>query len=292
MLWKDNYKTGNDTVDQQHMELFEATEHLLKTILYGDSKAKKEECIKTIQTLKNYSIEHFSAEEDYMKSIKYKDLHSHKKLHETFIDSVLEAEKKMIKADYDIPSVKEFTGFLTAWLTYHVAGADQKINTNEKISDCFKNEQLSGYFENDDDRYIDYFAQSIRNLLTTMFDQTDGNVNYVSYVPDKTSLLVSVNMEGDFNSEVILAFPRKTVSSFVKALTLMELDEVDEMTYSVLSEITNIVCGNVASLISSKGMACDIKTPQLIPETYQMNDYDIFCFETNKGQINVALNIA
>ena len=282
-LWKDKYKTGNNAVDQQHMELFDITERLLKTIRYKDSKAKKEESIKTVQALKNYSIEHFSAEEDYMESIKYKDLNTHKKLHETFIDSVLEAEQKMIKADYDMPSVKEFTGFLTAWLTYHVAGADQQIKTNEKITDGFTA---------DDDSYIDYFAQSIRNLLTTMFDQADGNVNYVSYVPDKSAVLVSVNMEGDFEGEAILAFPRKTVSNFVKALTFMELDEIDEMTYSVLSEITNIVCGNVASLISSRGMACDIRTPQLIPETHQMDNYDTFCFETNKGPINVALNIA
>jgi len=281
-LWKESYKIGDDVVDSQHRELFERTEHLLKTINSEDAAAKKEECINTILFLKIYAIEHFAAEEKFQESVNYKYLDMHRKIHEKFKGSVLEAEKKMLDSNYSISSIKEFAGFLTAWLTYHVAGADQKIKTGDRITD------VSAAKEN---RYVDFFMISIQNLLSTMFDHDRDDISIAKYIEDKSAVHVRIRMLGDFEGEAILSFPRDTVLNFVKTLTLMEYDEVDEMAYSVLSEMSNIVCGNVATLISSKGLECEIEPPLLTTDSEIPGTNELFCFDTNQGQIAIKLHI-
>ena len=281
-LWKERYKIGDEVVDSQHRELFERTEHLLKTIQSEDTAARKEECINTILFLKIYAIEHFAAEEKYQESVNYKYLDVHRKIHEKFTGSVREAEKKMLDSDFSMASIKEFTGFLTAWLTYHVAGADQKIRTGDRITD------VSAAKEN---RYVDFFMISMQNLLATMFEQNRDDISIAKYTEDKNAVHVRIKMVGDFEGEAILSFPRDTVLNFVNTLTLMEYDEVDEMAYSVLSEMSNIVCGNVATLISSRGLDCEIEPPLLTTDSDIPGTNELFCFDTNQGQIAIKLHI-
>jgi len=281
-LWKESYKIGDDVVDHQHRELFEKAEKLLNTIRSEDYAAKKEECINTILYLKIYAIEHFAAEEKFQEAVNYKYLDMHKKIHQRFNGSVLEAEKKMLDSNFSMASIKEFTGFLTAWLTYHVAGADQKIKTGEKVTDDSAAKE---------DRYVDFFMASVQNLLETMFNQDRDDISIAKYTEDKNAVHVRIRMVGDFEGEAILSFPRDTILSFVNTLTLMEFEEVDEMAYSVLAEISNIVCGNVATLISSRGLTCELEPPQLTDDPFMLDINELFCFDTNQGQIAIKLHI-
>ncbi len=81
MLWKESYKTGVDLIDQQHKQLFDTTENLIKAIREGSDYERKRECIQTIIFLKNYIVKHFDDEEKFMASIGYPDIEEHKKIH-------------------------------------------------------------------------------------------------------------------------------------------------------------------------------------------------------------------
>ena len=128
-MWNESFRIGVENIDRQHKELFKKTEELLievrnESVEYAD---RKEKCISTILFLKDYAVKHFADEEAYQISINYKDFDAHKKLHEKFVETVLQHEKKLTESDFAKTDVSEFAEMLVAWLLYHVVDADKKI---------------------------------------------------------------------------------------------------------------------------------------------------------------------
>ena len=71
--WKDDYKLGVQLIDDQHKKLFEICGRaydLLKNEVYID---KYDRIVEIIEELKQYALYHFKSEEEYMKSIGYKN---------------------------------------------------------------------------------------------------------------------------------------------------------------------------------------------------------------------------
>jgi len=282
MMWKENYRIGDPLIDEQHKGLFDKTENLLILLNGDDAETRKDESISMVLYLKNYAVEHFEAEEKYQESINYEFLKEHQDLHNQFITSVLEAEKRMRDSDFSLSSFKEFTGFLAAWLTYHVAGADQKIRSGGSISDEIKV---------DDMNYTDFFAGSVKSVLNTMLDPFYGKITYVTSAESANSVHVHIGLTGDCAGEVSFTFPKDTVLNLVKALTTVDLDTVDDVAYSVLAEITNIVSGNAVSTIALKGKNCSIDTPQVILNNDRIRVGEGVCLDTNHGQIGLTVDI-
>jgi len=125
-MWQETFCIGMDIIDKQHRELFQKTEELLNEVR-DNSVKNKEKIVSMILFLKGYAVNHFADEEAYQLSIGYKGYDEHKKLHEKFVKTVLEHEKKMVDSDFAEKDVKEFTDTLAAWLLYHVIDADKKI---------------------------------------------------------------------------------------------------------------------------------------------------------------------
>jgi len=282
LLWKDTYITGVEHIDRQHKELFYMTKHLLNTIKDENSATTQQECMDSIRFLKGYSVQHFETEEEYMRTVGYRDIEAHKSIHKGFTATVLKSEQKMLKYNFSMPVVKEFAGFLTAWLIYHVADIDQKIGNNEPISN--KSTTTLGFYTN-------CFVQSISNVFKKMLDLTITNFTYVPEPIRESDVAVQIGLIGAHEGNAVFIFSPKTTLGLIKAMTFMELSEIDEIAYSALSEIANIISGNAASLIAESGNACDIKTPQIISETGGINNENGFYFNTEYGKISVCVNI-
>jgi CheY-specific phosphatase CheX len=188
----------------------------------------------------------------------------------------------MIKSDFDLPSVKEFAGFLTAWLIYHVAAADQKIRKDELLSDS-KIEKA--------DNYVDCFLQSIKYVYETMVEQTNGAVTYSDDIKIEDGIRIKVGITGDYGGEIVFTFPNNTTINMVKALTFMESNHIDEVAHSALSEVANIISGSAASLISGNGKEFDIKTPEILSGNDDTSGRNGFYFETELGSVAVSVNI-
>lgn len=126
MMWKDKYVLGVPLIDTQHLELFERVDvfmHTLRSALSWEDKVPQVN--ETLDFMKNYVVEHFRDEEDYMQRIGYPNYAAHKKLHVDMVDYVLQVSAEYERLGFDEQLMQQFAGKLLAWLINHVATTDQ-----------------------------------------------------------------------------------------------------------------------------------------------------------------------
>ena len=74
----------------------------------------------------------------------------------------------------------------------------------------------------------------------------------------------------------------------------MEIEEVDDFVVSAMSEISNIISGNVMTMLAQDDLKCDILPPQLYQED-ETKTYSVrtsCCISTSAGDtcIDILLN--
>ena len=124
--WKDEYRIGVDEIDEQHKKIFEIANEayeLLKNEYYYD---KYDRIIELLEELKDYAKFHFSFEEDYMLSIRYKGYFSQKVAHDNFIDKVNSFDLNAIDENQD-QYILEILDFIVDWISQHILISDKKI---------------------------------------------------------------------------------------------------------------------------------------------------------------------
>ena len=77
--------------------------------------------------LKDYTVFHFNAEEEYMDSINYKRRFTQKIEHDAFIKKINEVDYKTIDSDPD-KYILELLELLNQWLTGHILHNDKLIS--------------------------------------------------------------------------------------------------------------------------------------------------------------------
>lgn len=281
-MWKERYKLGVEMIDTQHKELFDNTEKLISIISGDCAEDKKEECIDIITFLKNYSDKHFAAEEEYQRSISYSDIEKHKTLHRVFTATVLSLEKKLIDADFSVSVLKDVAGFLTSWLTYHIVGIDQKYRKREHMED----EKASAIMS-----FVDCFEQSAVNVLETMAGTTNEKIMRDTYQGDEGDVRIMVGLIGDQTGEAFFTFTKEFAFNLIDIMTSIKITAVDELAYSALSEMSNIISGNASSLIAGSGKASDIMTPLIIKNFSGIDNRTGFYIDTELGRMAVSVNV-
>jgi hemerythrin len=129
LWWKNEYIIGISQIDEQHEKLFEIANRiyeLIKNDLYLD---KYDKILSIIDELREYTIFHFKAEEDYMLSIGYKKLLSHKVEHNDFIEKINNVDLKKIDQDQD-KYILEILEFVVDWIGKHILEKDKLIAAN------------------------------------------------------------------------------------------------------------------------------------------------------------------
>jgi len=124
--WKDEYRIGIDEIDEQHKKIFDIANEayeLLKNEFYYD---KYDRIIELLEELKDYAKFHFSFEEDYMLSIRYKGYFSQKVAHDNFIDKVNSFDLNAIDENQD-QYILEILDFIVDWISQHILISDKKI---------------------------------------------------------------------------------------------------------------------------------------------------------------------
>ncbi|HHY82967.1 MAG TPA: chemotaxis protein CheX [Clostridiales bacterium] len=85
---------------------------------------------------------------------------------------------------------------------------------------------------------------------------------------------IAIGVTGDLQGKVIYRYPVSTSLNIVNIMSGMQFDAVDAFVTSAVSEIANIISGNVLTALSENDMNCDI----LPPEQCKLDDdkkYDI-----------------
>jgi hemerythrin len=125
-VFKDDYRTGIASIDEEHEKLFEIADRAYETLVDEFIPDKYDYIVDILKELTAYAAFHFEHEEEYMASIRYKKLMSHKVEHQDFVEKI---------ASYDLSEVDEnqkgvileLLDFLNDWLIHHILENDKLI---------------------------------------------------------------------------------------------------------------------------------------------------------------------
>ena len=120
--WYDKYSVNNEEIDNQHKALFSIFNKLYEYRLSNGANTTLEPII---AELVSYTEYHFSAEEEFMRSIGYKDIKKHTAEHEIFTGKILQLQSNNRLNEHVTP--KELIVYLWNWITNHVLVEDKKI---------------------------------------------------------------------------------------------------------------------------------------------------------------------
>ena len=138
------------------------------------------------------------------------------------------------------------------------------------------------------------FLEATRNVFQLMLDLTDIKDLPAEIFDGENELDISIEIVGDMSGVVVYRFPQKTSLNFVNIMSGMEIEEVDDFVVSAMSEISNIISGNVMTMLAQDDLKCDILPPQLYQadETKTYSVRTSCCISTSAGDtcIDILLN--
>ena len=131
LVWKDEYNIGVDIIDKEHKRLFKIINKLFR---FTDEKNKSQwACEEGIKFFKEHAVKHFAEEEEYMASINYERLDTHRHIHQEFRERTLPAlEEELEQTGYCTNSVGHFLGVCAGWLIGHTLMEDRAITGRER----------------------------------------------------------------------------------------------------------------------------------------------------------------
>lgn len=140
------------------------------------------------------------------------------------------------------------------------------------------------------------FVEATRNVFQLMLDLSDVSEQPAKNFSTENSLNIAIGVIGDLSGKVIYRFPADTSVNMVKIMSGMEFDRVDDFVTSAISEIANIISGNVLTILSGSDLTCDILPPSIIMEDNENTDsiQTTCCFTTSAGDVclDIRLNPA
>ncbi len=121
--WNETLSVNINSIDEQHKKLIDMINDFYDNIA---SRSNKDNISTLLSSMKQYTLEHFTREENYMKKFNYPDYESHKKEHDVFIAKVNDLEEKFTSGKLVLSL--EVTVFLRDWLKKHIMGTDKKYS--------------------------------------------------------------------------------------------------------------------------------------------------------------------
>lgn len=139
----------------------------------------------------------------------------------------------------------------------------------------------------------DPFLEATRNVFQLMLDISEVSDCPVDSFECENELDIIIGVVGDLKGEVIYRFPHETSLGMVKIMSNMEFDSVDEFVTSAISEVANIISGNVLTILAGKDLTCDI-----LPPTHGMGEAEreyalkkTCCITTSVGDVCLEIRL-
>ncbi len=114
--------TGITEIDEQHRAIFKLFNELHDAIHKPGKEANLE---KVFSYLKNYVVDHFSLEEEYMVRYAYPAYDFHKSQHQEFIEQLAEKQHNFLTRGESIKS--EILVWLYFWFKKHILSVDRNM---------------------------------------------------------------------------------------------------------------------------------------------------------------------
>ena len=126
LVWQERFNIGVEVIDKEHKKLFNVLNNLFA---YGKEEEKSPwVCQEAIKYFRDHAIQHFSEEEEYMASIHYAGLETHRHIHNNFREKTLPTlESELLRTNYSMEAVEHFLGVCAGWLIGHTLIEDHAI---------------------------------------------------------------------------------------------------------------------------------------------------------------------
>ncbi len=105
------------------------------------------------------------------------------------------------------------------------------------------------------------FVDATHNVFNLMLDLTDIHDRPANEFTCDDEIDIAIPVVGDLSGEVVYRFPVTTSLNMVNIMSGMQVEEVDAFVTSAISEIANIISGNVLMTLSENALTCDILPP-------------------------------
>jgi len=115
--------------------------------------------------------------------------------------------------------------------------------------------------------YINPFIKASKEVFKmTMNLELEIGRPYVKKTPFALKdVVLVVGITGEVKGQVIINFEMDIAKKIASKMMMgMEVNELDEMSKSAISELGNMIMGNTATLIANKGISIDITPPTLM----------------------------
>lgn len=127
---KEEYLTGIEMIDKQHRRLFEIAEETYQLVKNDLLHDKYDQIVGLLNELRDYTKEHFKAEEAYMQKIGYKRMFTQKIQHSEFIEKLDEIDLDELDENQE-SVIYDLLNFLADWLVHHILENDKLIGKEE-----------------------------------------------------------------------------------------------------------------------------------------------------------------
>lgn len=124
LKWDDSLEIGVDKIDNQHKELLERINKFFKTI---DEGITKEEAVKTLEFLENYTKEHFKDEEELQKKYKYPKYNLQYEEHQDFINQLDTIRYALVRHELSDRLINQMQLKITDYWKNHVMCLDREL---------------------------------------------------------------------------------------------------------------------------------------------------------------------
>ncbi|WP_043713693.1 hemerythrin family protein [Symbiobacterium thermophilum] len=124
LRWYSALETGIEEIDGQHRQLFEQIDRLLESAKSG---AGQDACLRILDFLGGYVVEHFATEERYMERYGYPKKAEHKQQHAELVEYYRKMRAR-VEAEGAKPTlIIQLQHSLVEWLNNHILKSDRDL---------------------------------------------------------------------------------------------------------------------------------------------------------------------
>lgn len=124
MYWTPEIAVGSDLIDNQHRSLIERVNCLVAAIEEG---REEEEIARLFDFLKEYTQDHFTAEERLMRDSGYPESEGHAAEHRAFCEKIADLEGRMAAEGMTRVLKRDFDEAVIDWLFDHICRTDRAL---------------------------------------------------------------------------------------------------------------------------------------------------------------------
>lgn len=122
-VWRDEYITGHDTIDQQHRTLFDQVNEL--HALTQKQPQDRAVIRQLLTAFAEQATSHFELEEMLMAQYQYPNLTVHSNTHRALVNKVRSVLDKLNQDEANVAI--DVAPVLADWMVHHIRGEDQQM---------------------------------------------------------------------------------------------------------------------------------------------------------------------